>query len=150
MSSSISRDVQETWKSSWSDTLLPTRILNWDTSFTRKRSKEVHFWGVIGLLLWSSTGSSIDSPCPSISIIESSSKGGLDPLSNQPLQKRVGPFFHNNRLVDMLATMIPVPPTTIRPTVEMQNMRRNEDNLTIKLKSILYINRYDYNNHLEH
>jgi DNA-directed RNA polymerase beta' subunit len=44
------------------------------------------------------------------------------------------------RLVDLLTTLVPVPPTTIRPSVVLSTTKSNEDDLTIKIKSMLFHN----------
>lgn len=43
-------------------------------------------------------------------------------------------------LVDLITTIIPAPPNIIRPSVVLSNAMSNEDDLTVKLKNMLYYN----------
>lgn len=42
--------------------------------------------------------------------------------------------------MDLLTTVMPSPPNIIRPSVVLSNAMSNEDDLTVKLKNILYYN----------
>ena len=43
--------------------------------------------------------------------------------------------------IDLLIKYIPVPPLPIRPTVTMSLEGTNEDDLTIKLREMIYVNK---------
>jgi len=50
----------------------------------------------------------------------------------------INPF--KNELADIITTIIPAPPNIIRPTVVLTNAMTGEDDLTSKLKNILFLN----------
>lgn len=83
-------------------------------------------------------------------IIHNSSDGpqDLNPLTVYYLFSKVPKEDHilfainpfKNDLTDLITTILPAPPNIIRPTVILSNAMTGEDDLTAKLKNVLFLN----------